>query len=67
MKNLTLENGKLQSNINNNKTEIERLNNEKEVLRNLVDKSKQPYSYLIKRIEDERGRNVLLIESMRLK
>lgn len=52
LKNLTIENEKLSNKLNSKDDEINKVLNEKEVLRELVEKSKQPYSYLIKRIEE---------------
>ena len=66
---MLIENGKLNSALENTRIELNKINEEKEVLRDLVDKSKQPYSYLVKRIEEleiEGIRNKQLVQEKEL-
>ncbi len=52
LKLITIEKGKLTHELSNKKDEISNLIKENAVLRDLLDKTKQPYCYLIKRIEE---------------
>ena len=52
LKLVSIENGKLVDDNKKLKELNETINKEKELLRDLIDRSKQPYSYLIKKIEE---------------